>query len=327
MKRGHAQCPWLWRARMGRGCSAAVVACALLGCGSGEDGQQFNQTATPPAQVDTALPIAPGVSTSVQLGGRRFLLYVPSSLASSSTAAVPLVLMLHGYGATPEQTQAYDTLFRWNELAESEYFIVAYPASDGPAWNACGGSDADLQFLDRLVQAVAAAYPIDRKRIFAAGHSQGGLMAVRLALDRGATVSAVMANAAPAAACGAGGAPVPVMLSYGTADPLVPYASNAQAMLDFWLAHNLPHDRLSDPPAVLLLADKVPEDLSTIEQSLYTAQAGSADVQFWRVNGAGHAWPNPTAYSPALQAQFGRRNQDVDGADAAWAFFKRHPLP
>lgn len=295
---------------------AAVLLVMLTGCGGG------NSVGSPSAdsgleQPNPTLPAPAGISTSVALGARRFVLYVPSSLG---TGARPLVLMLHGFGATPEQTLTYDTLGRWNQLAERDAFIVAYPAAGNGAWAACGGGNADLGFFDDLLAVLGKAYSIDSRRVYAAGHSQGGQMALRLAVDRPATYAAVMANEAPTGRCGAGSKPVPVFLTYGTADPLVAYGGNAQPTLNDWLARNL--SQL--PPQVQQLPDGVVEDQSTIDESRYGAAAGGAEVLFWRMNGSGHAWPNPVAYPPSLQAQFGRRNQDVDGADAAWSFFRAH---
>jgi polyhydroxybutyrate depolymerase len=299
-----------------RWCGLSIVVLTILaGCG----GSANSTGDTGSAQAIPALPVTVGSTTSVTLGARRFLLYVPKSLGVGQR---PVVLMLHGYAATPELTLTYDTLGRWNELAERDGFIVIYPASNGPAWDACGSGEADPNFLSDALAVVARSYPVDLQRVYAAGHSQGAQMVLRLARDRPQTYAAVMASEAPASNCGAGSKPVPVFLTYGTIDPLVSYAGNAQATLDFWLALN----RTQAAPQVQRLPDLVVEDHSTIDESRYLATAAGADVQFWRMNGAGHAWPSPTAYPPSLEAMFGRRNQDVDGADAAWAFFQAHTM-
>ena len=42
----------------------------------------------------------------------------------------------------------------------------------------------DVGFVEQLVDAVAAEQPVDRSRLFAVGHSNGGMLAFRLALER-----------------------------------------------------------------------------------------------------------------------------------------------
>jgi poly(3-hydroxybutyrate) depolymerase len=39
----------------------------------------------------------------------------------------------------------------------------------------------------------------------------------------------------------------------------------------------------------------------------------------------GHGWPNPVQIWSRLWHLFGKTNQDIDFADQAWEFFKRHP--
>jgi poly(3-hydroxybutyrate) depolymerase len=66
-------------------------------------------------------------------------------------------------------------------------FRVVAPSSNGngsvwPVWDAMrrrgeDGPNPDLELFDRLVDCVAAHHPVDRHRIYIAGHSAGGIMA------------------------------------------------------------------------------------------------------------------------------------------------------
>ena len=96
-------------------------------------------------------------------------------------------------------------------IAEAQGAIIAYPEPHGRFWNDGGqdmrrrigtlrdtGDADDVGFLSALVDELARGYAIDRTRVFAVGHDQGGSMAYRLACAGGlplagvATVNAAM---------------------------------------------------------------------------------------------------------------------------------------
>ena len=49
--------------------------------------------------------------------------------------------------------------------------------------------------------------------------------------------------------------------------------------------------------------------------------AGATPVQWWRLDGAGHAVPSRTVFSASNPAT-GTQNRDVEFAEVVWAFFK-----
>jgi poly(3-hydroxybutyrate) depolymerase len=53
---------------------------------------------------------------------------------------------------------------------------------------------------------------------------------------------------------------------------------------------------------------------------------GPDGQEFWyyEAEGMGHRWPNPKQTWSGLWEKFGKTNQDIDFADQAWEFFKRH---
>ena len=125
----------------------------------------------------------------------------------------------------------------WLEIAEREKLILVIPSGalspDGnPGWNDCR-ADAesnpktdDVKFIRALIQNVAKSCAIDRSRIFASGMSNGGNMALRLALELSDQIAAVavVASAMPKVnICGPPAHPVSVLFMNGTADPLLPY--------------------------------------------------------------------------------------------------------
>lgn len=138
--------------------------------------------AAPHAGAATA---EPGKWITGEHGEREYRLYLPSS---SANRPGPLVVMLHGCTQGPE-TFAEST--RMQSHADKDGFLVLYPAqklSANPArcWNwflpknqaRDSGEPAEIV---RLVEHVAAEYPVDRKRVYVAGLSAGASMSAILA--------------------------------------------------------------------------------------------------------------------------------------------------
>ena len=106
--------------------------------------------------------------------------------------------------------------------------------------------DQDVAFARDLVALVSGVVGIDPRRVYAAGMSNGGGMAARLACDAADLFAAV---GPVAAAYPSGGScepvrPVPIAAVHGTADPIVPYEGLGEALpaveevLSFWVGEN-----------------------------------------------------------------------------------------
>ena len=127
-------------------------------------------------------------SFSNDAGTRSYKLYVPSSYSSASDAPVALVVMLHGCTQSPDDFAAGT---RMNALAERHGFLVVYPAQTPNAngskcWNWFRAEDqardrGEPALIAGITREIAARYRVDGRRIFVAGLSAGGAMAVVLA--------------------------------------------------------------------------------------------------------------------------------------------------
>ncbi len=174
--------------------------------------------------------------------GRKYLLYVPPAPDSDETpAAMPLVFMLHGGGGTARDAADRGTNGRWLELADRDRFAVAFPQGIDKQWNDCRSDDThatgatadDVAFFSAMIADIARSDPIDFKRVYAAGISNGGMMSIRLAIempDRFAAVCSCVGSVAALSDCAAPTKPVPFMYMIGTADPLMPYEGGAIAV-------------------------------------------------------------------------------------------------
>ena len=161
--------------------------------------------AATPDRLSTAVPptgpLAAG-NVTVQLGERPFLLHVPSSYRPGT--AMPLIVALHGHGSSAATLERYLRL-----AAESDRRGFLYAMPDGTVgpdgrrfWNATavccdyyGTGVDDSDYLRRLLVEIAAAYSVDRRRVYIVGHSNGGYMAYRMACDHAELITAIVSLA------------------------------------------------------------------------------------------------------------------------------------
>jgi polyhydroxybutyrate depolymerase len=100
-------------------------------------------------------------------------------------AGAPLVLVFHGHGGTPAHSaKTFNIHTAWPEA------MVVYaqglptpgrltdPAGVRPGWQSGVGEqdDRDLRFVDAILKWAKTSHKIDERRIYAAGHSNGGTM-------------------------------------------------------------------------------------------------------------------------------------------------------
>ena len=175
---------------------------------------------------------------SLSSGGmnRTFIIHVPSGGVRRS--ALPLVLVFHGGGGNGTSLVGFSG---FDKVADREGFIAVFPDGVGGNWNDGRETFAseshqlnvdDVGFTDALIETIAGEFPVDRKRIYATGISNGGIFSHFLAGQRSGTLAAI----APVA----GGIAVPfneqfnpdeavsVLIIQGTEDRLVPYGGGGE---------------------------------------------------------------------------------------------------
>lgn len=134
------------------------------------------------------------------------------SAAATSSAPVPVVIVLHGAGGDENMfMEAYGQgLVKSMGLAANAIIV-------SPATTPFGASPAHF---DSLMSVLRSEYRVNGARVYVLGHSMGAGVAAKLAQQRPAAIAAV--------ACLAGGSPVtvakaPPMLFIGAAlDPIIP---------------------------------------------------------------------------------------------------------
>ncbi len=161
----------------------------------------------------------------------KAVVHVPAELGENEK--VPLVVVLHGLGGSSE------SIARSSNIADfAERVKIAWVAPDGSRdtmgrqyWNAgascCDFDDAAVDHVSALrsfVTRTIAERPIDPKRVYFVGHSNGGFMAHRIACELGELVAGVVSIAGagpkPGETCPAAGS-VRVLEVHGDVDPIV----------------------------------------------------------------------------------------------------------
>ena len=227
---------------------------------------------------------------------RRYLLHVPTDLPAEG--AVPLVVVLHGAGGDPEEIEAGTG---WNALADERRMVIAYPEGDGGDWNAgacCGvavrEAHDDVGFLEALIDHLDGFAQIDPARVVVVGHSNGGMMAYRLACDPNAKVlGAASVSGTNMAGCQPSH-PLSFMEIHGTGDRVVPYKGGSTPESDAAGLPPLTPVEVSVSWLVDALGCEATPNEATVAKTTTETWSRCRDgtrVQFVTLTGAGHSWP------------------------------------
>ncbi len=96
-----------------------------------------------------------------------FSVYVPEQWDGET--AMPLVVALHGGSG-----HGRDFLWSWLADARSRGVLLMAPTARDRTWSIMGMEDVDADGIKRMVESVAARYPVDRSRVLLTGMSDGG---------------------------------------------------------------------------------------------------------------------------------------------------------
>lgn len=281
-------------------------------------------TATREAGCDPAHPASPGDATrTITAGGieRRYILHVPPGYDGVTPA--PLVLAFHGLSMPADLLASYTAIAQRGDTAG---YVIALPYGTGdPArWNgrlAEGGAD-DVGFVRDLLDELGSVLCIDPRRVYAAGMSNGGGMAQRLACEMPDRFAAVAIVAGTYLACTA---PVPLVAIHGTADPIVPY-EGAEIPPNLGSGVFPPVRRAVSEWSKALGCDGLPR-ISRIAEDVELATyprcfAGDGQTLLYTVLGGGHSWPGSTVDLPPHMV--GSTTHSIDATAIILEFFAAH---
>jgi polyhydroxybutyrate depolymerase len=189
--------------------------------------------ATAAASPTTVPTTTKTVKLTFQGVARNYIVFAPAVTTplAASKAPLPLVVILHGLGATP-LFEAERTNFA--PLASRNQAVVVYPAGVDQEWNVGNGCCTrpkakvpnvnDVAFVSAVVASAEATYSIDPTRVYLVGYSAGGKLASKIACEGGSPFAAVATfGAVPVTTCSSKGSKLPVLIADGTADTALPY--------------------------------------------------------------------------------------------------------
>lgn len=268
--------------------------------------------------------------------------------ADQAQARLPVIIYLHGVGTLISEgvPSRYDIPFTAQPGMEPALMVrpqgvdrrwdpvpARIRTQQRPAGTDSGQGD-DIAFLRTLIDHLVAEENGDPARIYVAGVSSGGFLAPRIACEMGdkvAAVADVIATARQAVFQSCNPRPVPFALIASTTDDVNPYAgaagneltrlASAPEVAFFFAGHDGCATRTEAP---LPHADQ--ERPSTATLTRFSGCAGGAEVLFYRVDGSGHSVPSMAPIEPEGWDASGRRNRDMETAQALWEFFRAHRL-
>ena len=284
-------------------------------------------------------------------GARGYDVYLPAG--HRRTTRMPLVMLLHGCNQSAGEFVAAT---RFAALADRHGFVLAAPRQTRghqpggcwrwyePAHQARGaGEPAVLAGIVAEMLAEPSRWRIDAARVYVAGISAGGAMALILAATYPDVFAAAGVHSAPAyrSAGSAGNAlaamrgraaippPIPggagmapLIVVQGTADAVV-YARNGRLVADQWLAHDAV--RSADPrngqriTRFRTLPKKTADGRRYTVTRWYSAR-GRKRLEHWEVDGLGHAWSGGVRDGSYSDPRGPR------ASTAMWQFFTAHSL-
>jgi len=258
---------------------------------------------------------------------RSYVLHVPSNLDHDKPS--PLVLVFHGRLGTG---RLMEKMTGFSDLA-NKGFIVVYPDGVGRSWNVGHGVGVaqskdvdDVGFIARLIDVLSSKFNLDQRRIYAAGMSNGGMLAYRLACELKGRFAAVASVAGPlppetAHHCTDPGL-VSILHIHGTDDTIVPWAGGETSSggnilsVDETVQHWVGAEKCSERPETTLVKGNV-------SCHSYLGCTQGVVVSLCRVEGGGHTWPGAKPLG-LLDAVVGPTNQDVNASELIWDFFSHH---
>ena len=373
----------------GIGISLLTVACAHaeprateVGNYDGDPTRTWDGVAQAGVQVRTFLQ--PDLLNPGETVLRRYLQYVPKNLHQHKK--YPLVIMLPGASLSAEVSREWDWGDRAERLADKEKFLLVYANGHAPSdltdanpgdpffanggyWRGCFEKPGtgpeffsvdDVDYLRTVIRKVQQeGLPVDKKRIYLIGMSNGGEMVQRAARempDLLAGVGAVMpVYSLPANVewfnCGQRlQGPLDMMFIYSPGDTLLDrifadvglnYADLMQDSLTAWREalkiparrekiSFLPNRHFEGKGYCPTESDSAPWAQASVNSRIirYDYPRGASGARFAVleiVSAAGHAWPNHTStpVEVAVQPYNGFRNQDIDAEKFLWEFLKK----
>lgn len=276
-------------------------------------------------------------SGEINIDGKRrtYLVHLPPNY--SKEKSLPLVLAFHGGGGNANNMV---NMSGFSQKADQENFIVVYPNGSGRlenlflTFNAIGCCDYameqnvdDVKFISQLIDKVSAEYAVDKKRVYATGFSNGGLISNRLAAEIPEKIAAI----APVSGTVFESSPTPkgkvaVLIIHGMKDMAVPYEGGISSRNTVNKAQSQPFKSVAYTADYWAKNNGCKENPAKNSDGKVIREKYSgcvSDVEIISIVDGTHAWAG---------GQKGREQADtpstaINATDEIWEFFKQHKKP
>ncbi|TGL87520.1 hydrolase [Leptospira congkakensis] len=264
---------------------------------------------------------------------RTYIVHYPKNWNGSQ---IPLLVALHGrFGSGPSMVLQT----KLDLLSDSKGFIVVFPDGYKRSWaDGRGNTPADekqindVTFIELMVKRLIAEGSVNPKAVFLVGHSNGGFMAQRLAVEKPELWKGVLSVAAQLSVSTLKRKqtlktnPVSIGIMAGTDDPLVPFSGgyvrdggeilSVEDSVLRWKEWNFCAD------TVIKKTQSYTEDLVELKVDFlrYESCAENTKVGLIQLNGLGHSWPGEKPMIPFIDQ--GKTTKVLDGSKLVWDFME-----
>ena len=239
---------------------------------------------------------------------------------NATTGPRPAIFLLHGGGGTAAEMRRYTG---FDDLAEDAGIVAVYPQGIDRDWNDRGEDRFLLDLADQLVARGIA----DRRRIYIAGFSNGGIMALEMACDHADRIAgiAVVAASLPVGFDCRPQRALPVIFISGTADRHVPFTGDPATTLPVADSIALFARRADCRTRYsrVLPAPTPPDGTRAMLYDYGGCVAGGA-LESVVVEGGVHGWPGARPDVTPASTQ-GPASRAIDANAQIWRFFTRQP--
>ncbi|MDF3822128.1 PHB depolymerase family esterase [Leptospira sp. 96542] len=267
------------------------------------------------------------ISLPIEGRTRTFLIHYPKKWKGEK---IPLIIALHGRlgnGAYMINQTKLDV------LSDEKNVIVVFPDGFRRSWADGRGSTPadehkvnDVRFIESVAKYMIQEGSVDPSFIFLLGHSNGGFMAQRLALEKPELWRGVLSVSSQlsvfALKLKTPKTPVSVGILVGTADPIVPYSGgyvkdggeilSAEDSFLRWKNWNGCEGEKKETVTT-------PEEGLRIETITYSGCNANTKIKLYKMIGVGHVWPGEKPMFKYWDK--GIQLKTVQGSDFVWDFF------
>jgi len=265
---------------------------------------------------------------------RTYLLNLPPNYYEFSHFS--LVIAMHGGGGNAVQ---FESTSKLTDKANAAQFVVVYPEGvpstgllKARTWNAGGCCEYardhnidDVKFIRMLIDQLVLNYKINPKKVYATGHSNGGMLSYRLACEMPEKVAAIAPNGCTMVvkqACNPS-RPVPVLHMHSVLDTRVPY----QGGIGITKAYYPPLDSVFNVWSLnntCTTTAQVLVDDSKYRFTQWSDCRNNASIHYYLTKDGGHGWPGGL---PGGGPNSDTPSSVINANDLLWDFFRQYQLP